>query len=35
VHCHEAVATREDPPDFAVDFAHQAIDAGAEPVWPP
>ena len=30
MHCHESGATREDPPDFAVDFAHQALDAGGD-----
>ena len=33
VHCHEAGATREDPPDFAVEFAHRAIDAGGDIVF--
>jgi poly-gamma-glutamate synthesis protein (capsule biosynthesis protein) len=33
VHCHEAGATREDPPDFAVEFAHRAIDAGGDVVF--
>ena len=33
VHCHEAGATREDPPDFAVSFAHQALDAGGDIVF--
>jgi poly-gamma-glutamate synthesis protein (capsule biosynthesis protein) len=33
VHCHEAGATREDPPDFAVSFARQAIDAGGDVVF--
>lgn len=32
-HCHEAGATREDPPDFAVSFAHQALDAGADVIF--
>ena len=29
VHCHEGGATREEPPDFLIDFAHACIDAGA------
>ncbi|MGH3292387.1 MAG: CapA family protein, partial [Trebonia sp.] len=33
VHCHESGATREDPPDFAVEFAHRAIDAGGDIVF--
>jgi poly-gamma-glutamate capsule biosynthesis protein CapA/YwtB (metallophosphatase superfamily) len=33
VHCHESGATREDPPDFAVEFAHRAIDAGGDVVF--
>jgi poly-gamma-glutamate capsule biosynthesis protein CapA/YwtB (metallophosphatase superfamily) len=33
VHCHEAGATREDPPDFAVEFAHLALDAGGDIVF--
>jgi poly-gamma-glutamate capsule biosynthesis protein CapA/YwtB (metallophosphatase superfamily) len=33
VHCHESGATREDPPDFAVSFAHQALDAGGDIVF--
>ena len=33
VHCHEAGATREAPPDFAVEFAHRAIDAGGDIVF--
>jgi poly-gamma-glutamate capsule biosynthesis protein CapA/YwtB (metallophosphatase superfamily) len=30
MHCHESGATRHDPPPFAVDFAHQALDAGGD-----
>jgi poly-gamma-glutamate capsule biosynthesis protein CapA/YwtB (metallophosphatase superfamily) len=33
MHCHEAGATREDPPDFAVEFAHRALDAGGDIVF--
>jgi poly-gamma-glutamate synthesis protein (capsule biosynthesis protein) len=33
VHCHESGATREDPPDYAVEFAHRAIDAGGDVVF--
>jgi poly-gamma-glutamate capsule biosynthesis protein CapA/YwtB (metallophosphatase superfamily) len=33
MHCHEAGPTREDPPDFAVSFAHQALDAGGDIVY--
>jgi poly-gamma-glutamate capsule biosynthesis protein CapA/YwtB (metallophosphatase superfamily) len=33
VHCHESGATREDPPDFAVEFAHLALDAGGDIVF--
>jgi poly-gamma-glutamate synthesis protein (capsule biosynthesis protein) len=33
MHCHESGATREDPPDFAVSFAHQALDAGGDIVF--
>ncbi|HEX7161312.1 MAG TPA: CapA family protein [Trebonia sp.] len=33
MHCHEAGATREDPPDFAVSFAHQALDAGGDIIF--
>jgi poly-gamma-glutamate synthesis protein (capsule biosynthesis protein) len=32
MHCHEAGATREDPPDFAVEFAHLALDIGGDVV---
>jgi poly-gamma-glutamate synthesis protein (capsule biosynthesis protein) len=32
-HCHESGVTREDPPDFAVSFARQAVDAGADVVF--
>ncbi len=32
MHCHEAGATREEPPDFAVEFAHRAVDAGGDVV---
>jgi poly-gamma-glutamate capsule biosynthesis protein CapA/YwtB (metallophosphatase superfamily) len=33
MHCHEAGATREDPPDFAVEFAHRALDAGGDIIF--
>jgi poly-gamma-glutamate capsule biosynthesis protein CapA/YwtB (metallophosphatase superfamily) len=33
MHCHESGATREDPPDFAVSFAHQALDAGGDIIF--
>ncbi|HEX7164778.1 MAG TPA: CapA family protein [Trebonia sp.] len=33
MHCHESGATREDPPDFAVEFAHRALDAGGDIVF--
>jgi poly-gamma-glutamate capsule biosynthesis protein CapA/YwtB (metallophosphatase superfamily) len=32
-HCHESGATREQPPGFAVEFAHRAVDAGADVVF--
>jgi poly-gamma-glutamate synthesis protein (capsule biosynthesis protein) len=33
MHCHESGATREDPPDFAVSFARQAVDAGGDVIF--
>ncbi len=32
-HCHESGATRDEPPDFAVEFAHRAVDAGCDVVF--
>jgi poly-gamma-glutamate synthesis protein (capsule biosynthesis protein) len=33
VHCHEGGQTRDDPPPFGREFAHLAIDAGADVVF--
>jgi poly-gamma-glutamate capsule biosynthesis protein CapA/YwtB (metallophosphatase superfamily) len=33
MHCHESGTTREDPPDFAVSFARQALDAGGDIIF--